>query len=101
VSARALRPGPRCASATPRGQRVERLVALLEDREGEAVSVCALREQGIDAPAQAIYELQLTGYIVDRVAVRYADGRASFGYRLGGASDRVWAEHRLIGGDGR
>jgi hypothetical protein len=82
-------------------QRVQRLLALFERREGDALPVSSLREEGIQAPAQAIYELQLAGYIVDRVAVRSLDGRVSFGYRLSGAPDGAWAERRVIGGDGR
>lgn len=50
------------------------------------MTVAALRERGIDAPAQAIYTLQLAGYAIDRLP-GYANGRAASVYRLRGGPE--------------
>jgi hypothetical protein len=65
------------------GHDAARLLALLRQDRNGAVSVAAMREQGIKAPAQAIYTLQLAGYVIDRVPAD-AHGRRSPAYRLRG-----------------
>ena len=42
----------------------------------------AMREHGIQAPAQAIYELRLDGYEIDRVACESNHRHTTIGYRL-------------------
>jgi hypothetical protein len=65
------------------GREAARLLALLrQDRRG-GVTVAAMRERGIEAPAQAIYTLQLAGYTIDRVPAA-VNGRRSSAYRLRG-----------------
>jgi hypothetical protein len=66
-----------------RGRNAGRLLALLREDRDRGVSVAAIRERGIEAPAQAIYTLQLAGYAIDRVPAA-ADRRRAFGYRLRG-----------------
>ncbi len=76
---------PRAGAGIPPrlGDRdVTRLLALLEDDCAEAVTISELRERGIDAPAQAIYTLQLSGYQIDRVPIHRPNGRKTTGYRL-------------------
>jgi hypothetical protein len=51
-------------------------------RTGRPTTVDELRREGVAAPAQGIYDLQLAGYEVDRVAVGEAPGRLASGYRL-------------------
>ncbi len=51
-------------------------------RTGRPTTVDELRREGVAAPAQGIYELQLAGYEIDRVAVGQATGRPASGYRL-------------------
>jgi hypothetical protein len=70
--------GPRPAG----GGYVDRQLALLEDDCAEAVTISELRERAIEAPAQAIYTLQLTGYEIDRVPIQRPKGRNTTGYRL-------------------
>jgi len=65
-----------------RDRDVARLLALLEDDCAEAVTISELRERGIEAPAQAIYTLRLTGYQIERVPIRRPNGRNTAGYRL-------------------
>lgn len=43
-----------------------RLLALLEGNPDDALTIAAMRERGIDTPAQVIYALQLAGYDIDR-----------------------------------
>ncbi len=50
------------------GREAARLLALLREEPQSGVTIEAMREQGIDAPAQAIYTLQLAGYTIDRVS---------------------------------
>jgi hypothetical protein len=59
-----------------------RLLALLGDDRAEPLTIAAMRERGIEAPAQAIYTLQLAGYQIDRVLVQPPRGRHASGYRL-------------------
>ena len=75
-----LRAGPQGA----RDRDLARLLALLEANTTGGVTIAALREAGIDAPAQAVYELQLAGYEVERVCCAHSNGQATFGYRLRG-----------------
>ena len=92
--------GPR-SSAQREGERT--LALLRRDRTG-AVSVAVLRDGGVGSPAQAIYDLQLAGYAIDRVSQLTADGQRTRGYRLHNArsnrSDQagVPAEDRRGGG---
>ena len=44
--------------------------------------MAVLREQGVQAPAQAIYELQLDGYEIDRVPCESSNRHTTIGYRL-------------------
>ncbi len=46
------------------------------------MTVDELRQHGVSAPAQAIYDLQLTGYEIDRVTVHLDGGHQGTGYRL-------------------
>lgn len=59
-----------------------RLLALLEADQAGALTIADLRERGLKAPAQAVYELQLAGHEIDRVYFQDEDGRRSLGYRL-------------------
>ena len=58
----------------------ERLLDLLT-YSGWPLTIDELREHGVSPPAQAIYELQLAGYEIDRV-VDYEAGHQRVGYRL-------------------
>jgi hypothetical protein len=49
---------------------------------GWPMTIEELRREGVPAPAQAIYELQLAGYEIDRVAVHLDGGHHGTGYRL-------------------
>jgi hypothetical protein len=55
---------------------------LLEEDRAGSLTIAALREQGVKAAAQAVYDLQLGGYVIDRVTCTGTGGQASFGYRL-------------------
>ena len=75
------------------GQEAARLLALLRQDRVAGVSVATMRERGIEAPAQAIYTLQLSGYAIDRVLTA-VNGRKSPVYRLsGGPHYRKGAPH--------
>lgn len=50
---------------------------------GDPVTVQDLREQGIQAPGQALYELQLSGCDVERVASTDTSGHRLSAYRIG------------------
>jgi hypothetical protein len=64
------------------------LVLLQADRAG-SVTIAALRERGIKAPAQAVYDLQLLGHVIDRVSCTDPNGHRTFGYRLHGPPSGV------------
>ena len=65
------------------GEReLARVLALLEEDRAGSLTIAALRGQGVKAPAQAVYDLQLGGYPIDRVTCTGTGGQASFGYRL-------------------
>ena len=72
---------------------VARALALLEGDQAGPITIAALRERGVKAPAQAVYTLQLAGYGIDRVSCEDPDGRRTLGYRLhrpsGPVSDRL------------
>jgi hypothetical protein len=61
----------------------ERLLDALTAARGEALTIGDLRERGVQMPGQALYELELEGYPVERVrrpaGVR---GSGAIGYRL-------------------
>jgi hypothetical protein len=59
-----------------------RVLRLLEANQGGALTIAALRERGVDTPAMSVYELQLAGHEIERVACERPDGRATLGYRL-------------------
>jgi hypothetical protein len=71
-------PGPR----TEGGRALARALALLEGNHSGPVTLAALRERGVNAPAQAIYDLQLAGHVIDRVTGTDSAGHASPGYHL-------------------
>ncbi len=60
-----------------------RLLHVLDAAEGDALTISDLRERGIEMPGQAIYELELDGYTVERVNRRTFERRGRvLGYRL-------------------
>jgi hypothetical protein len=64
-----------------------RLLDLLGGDESEPLTTADLRERGVRMPGQAIYELELDGYPVERVYHHSQARRCKvLGYRLGGAS---------------
>jgi len=65
-------------------RELARALALLQGDRAGSVTIAALRERGIKAPAQAMYDLQLAGYAIDRVSCTDPGGRRTFGYRLHG-----------------
>lgn len=96
------------ASSTDRSEylsgaqrEVERALALLRRDQTGAVSVTVLRDGGVSSPAQAIYDLQLAGYAIDRVSQITADGRRTLGYRLNEAGRDGWDRAGLPEQDGR
>ena len=64
------------------GHDAARVLTLLVADDNRALTMAALREQGVQAPAQAIYELQLDGYKIDRVPCENSDRHTTIGYRL-------------------
>ena len=70
--------GPRSVE----GHDAARVLTLLGADDSGAVTMAALREHGVHAPAQAIYELQLDGYEIDRVHCESSDRHTTIGYRL-------------------
>jgi hypothetical protein len=58
------------------------VLALLEGDQTGSVTLAALRERGVNAPAQAVYTLQLAGYAIDRVSCTDRGGHRTLGYRL-------------------
>ena len=71
-----------------------RLLALLGEDRGEPLTIAAIRERGIERPAQAIYTLQLAGFQIDRVPARPATGHHTSGYRLSPLSGGFPEEQR-------
>ena len=68
---------------------VSRTLGLLEASQTGALTIAALRERGVVAPAQAVYMLHLAGYEIDRVPCENPRGNRSLGYRLRSASGRT------------
>ena len=64
------------------GHDAARVLTLLGADDSGALTMPALREHGVQAPAQAIYELQLDGYEIDRVPCESSDRHTTIGYRL-------------------
>jgi hypothetical protein len=65
------------------GRDAARLLSLLRRNRDAGVTVAEMRERGIDAPAQAIYTLQLAGYAVDHVPAA-PNGSKARAYRMRG-----------------
>jgi hypothetical protein len=76
-------------------RELARVLALLEGDQTGAMTIAALRESGVKAPAQAVYTLQLAGYAIDRVSCTDPGGHRTFGYRLHGSG--APAPDRLAG----
>lgn len=64
------------------GRELARALELLERNTSRPVTLADLRERGISAPGQAIYDLQLAGHMIDRVPSIDAEGHVSSGYHL-------------------
>ncbi len=65
------------------GEReLARVLALLEGDRAGSLTIAALRQRGVKAPAQAVYDLQLAGYAIDRVSRTEPGGQSTFGYHL-------------------
>jgi hypothetical protein len=96
---RAFRASRRDGAVSARRDRdIQRVLTLLA--EGE-LTVSALRDQGVQAPAQAIYTLQLGGYTIDRVPIQHPNGESSGRYRLCGAAEETQADRPFPGGETR
>lgn len=68
------------ADASDRGRLLHAFVAA----QGAALTIGDLRELGVRMPGQALYELELDGYPVERAHERSGARAAGFsGYRLG------------------
>ena len=76
-------------------RELARALALLQDDRAGSVTIAALRERGIKAPAQAVYDLQLLGHAIDRVSCTDPDGHRTFGYRLHGSP---WGDAEPLAG---
>jgi hypothetical protein len=80
------------------GEReLARALALLEGDQAGSVTIAALRERGVKAPAQAMYDLQLAGYAIDRISCTDPRGHRTFGYRLHGSPAPVSTRPRSQG----
>jgi hypothetical protein len=66
-------------------RELARALALLQGDRAGSVTIAALRDRGVKAPAQAMYALQLAGYAIDRVGCADPHGYRTFGYRLHGS----------------
>jgi hypothetical protein len=97
MSIRAFRAGKRTGAGSAPGDRdAQRVLALLRERE---LTACTLREQGIQAPAQAIYALQLAGYTIDGPRRHRPNGGRSRRYRLRGSAEETQAGRPFPAGD--
>ncbi len=66
----------------PADHEAARLLALLL-RDGDAgLTVFEIQERGIEAPAQALYALQLAGYEIERTPLLCHDGHSVVRYRV-------------------
>jgi hypothetical protein len=63
------------------GHDAARVLTLLGADDSGALTMAALREHRVQAPAQAIYELQLDGYEIDRVPCESGDRLTTISYR--------------------
>lgn len=95
VHSRADRSQPQSA-----GDRdLSRVLSLLQGGQEGALTIAALRERGIEAPALTLYELQLAGYEIERVLYVDADGHTSPSYRLSAApAPAIEPSNELKGG---
>ncbi|MGZ4287925.1 MAG: hypothetical protein ACXVW5_27465 [Solirubrobacteraceae bacterium] len=69
-----------------------RVLALLEDDQAGGLTIADFGERGVQAPAQAVYMLQLAGYDIDRVHREHPHRHRTPAYRLralGGARART------------
>jgi hypothetical protein len=66
----------------PHGREVTRVLKLLGADDSGGLTMAVLRENGVQAPTRAIYELQLAGCDIDLVACESTGGRKTLGYRL-------------------
>ena len=74
-------------------RNIARLLALLEADRGATLTVAELLDGGVQAPAQAVYALQLAGYDVERGYCRHPDGHKTLGYRMRAPSAAVTNRH--------
>ena len=51
-----------------------------QDDPAASVTIAALRERGVKAPAQAVYDLQLLGHAIDRVSCTNLNGDRTLEY---------------------
>ena len=63
----------------PESADAQRLLALLSAATENTLMLDELRDRSVSAPAQAAYELQLDGYVIDRITLK---GERAVGYRL-------------------
>jgi hypothetical protein len=76
----------------PAADEGARLLRLLRANDTAALTIAAMHEDGIRAPAQAIYALQLAGYDIDRVYDEHTDGLRTPAYRLRSTAKEADAE---------
>jgi hypothetical protein len=84
-------------------RELARALAVLEGDRAGSVTIAALRERGVKAPAQAVYDLQLAGHAIDRISCTDPRGHRTFGYRLHGSpapAAEPSAGLREVAGDG-
>lgn len=62
----------------PDDSRLRRLVALFHQAEGRPLGFRELLERGIVDPAQRLYELEISGYTIERVANSSGSGVLAF-----------------------
>jgi hypothetical protein len=65
-----------------RDRDLARVLRSLDAHRAGALTIDTLREHGVEAPALAIYELQLAGHEIERAHWTHRDGRMTLGYRL-------------------
>jgi hypothetical protein len=70
--------GPR----TEGERQLARALAMLESDHSGSVTLAVLRERGVSAPAQAVYDLQLAGHVIDRVSCTDRGEHRTLAYRL-------------------
>jgi len=72
-------------SHSERDLELARALALLQGNGAGSVTISTMRERGVKAPAQAIYDLQLAGHAIDRISCTDPRGHRTFGHRLHGS----------------